>query len=68
MKDRTGIYALRTFLGGLLYDYISNEFPEVIKDIEQLLLSTLKELEILGLSRQTNADQRRFLMRLSNAY
>ncbi|KAK7189313.1 hypothetical protein DPSP01_012984 [Paraphaeosphaeria sporulosa] len=67
-KNRTGIYALKAFLGGLLYDHISNEFPDVVKDIEQLSSSTLKELEILGPSRQTTADQRRFLMRLANAY
>ncbi|KAJ4302817.1 hypothetical protein N0V90_001708 [Kalmusia sp. IMI 367209] len=67
-KDRTGIYSLKAFLGGLLYDHISNEFPDVVKDIEQLSSSTLKELEILGPSRQTTADQRRFLMRLANAY
>ncbi|KAJ4361748.1 hypothetical protein N0V83_010688 [Neocucurbitaria cava] len=67
-KDRTGIYALKSFLGGLLYDHISNEFPEVVKDIELLSSSTLKELELLGPSRQTNADQRRFLMRLANVY
>jgi hypothetical protein len=67
-KDRTGIYALKTFLGGLLYHHISSEFPEVVKDIEQLTLSTLKELELLGPSRQTNTDQRRFLTRLANVY
>jgi hypothetical protein len=67
-KDRTGIYALKAFLGGLLYNHIINEFPEVVKDTEQLLASTLKELELLGPSRQTNTDQRRFLMRLANAY
>ncbi|KAL5372019.1 hypothetical protein PMIN02_012705 [Paraphaeosphaeria minitans] len=43
-KNRTGIYALKAFLGGLLYDHISRP------------------------SRQTTADQRRFLMRLANAY
>ncbi|ORY19613.1 P-loop containing nucleoside triphosphate hydrolase protein [Clohesyomyces aquaticus] len=67
-RERTGIYALKAFLGGLLYSHICNEFPEVVKDIEQLSSSTLEELELLGPSRQTNADQRRFLMRLANAY
>tara|TARA_R110002003_G_scaffold2979_1_gene24738 strand:- start:1855 stop:3066 length:1212 start_codon:yes stop_codon:yes gene_type:complete len=67
-KDRTGIDALKAFLGGLLYHHINNEFPAVVKDIEQLSTSTLKELELLGPSRQTNADQRRFLMRLANVY
>lgn len=67
-KDRTGIHPLKAFLGGLLYEHINNEFPDVVKDIEQLSSNTLKELEILGPSRQTTADQRRFLMRLANAY
>ncbi|CAI6342313.1 unnamed protein product [Periconia digitata] len=67
-KERTGIHALKTFLGGLLYDHIRNEFPEVVNDIEQLATSTQKELELLGPSRQTAADQRRFLARLAIAY
>jgi hypothetical protein len=67
-KDRTGIYALKLFLGGLLYDHIRSEFPEVVKDIEQLAASSQKDLELLGPSRQTTADQRRFLTRLANAY
>ncbi|KAI8935610.1 hypothetical protein NX059_008173 [Plenodomus lindquistii] len=67
-KDRTGIYALKAFLGGLLYNHISSEFPDVVKDIEQLSASALKELELLGPSRQTSTDQRRYLMRLANVY
>lgn len=67
-KDRVGIHALRKFLGGLLYNHIRSEFPEVVKDIEKLAASTQKELELLGPSRQTTADQRRFLTRLANAY
>ncbi|KAK7177581.1 dynamin family protein [Paraphaeosphaeria sporulosa] len=67
-KDRVGIHALKTFLGGLLYNHIQSEFPEVVKDIEKLATSTQKELELLGPSRQTTADQRRFLTRLANAY
>jgi hypothetical protein len=67
-KDRTGIHALKIFLGGLLYNHIRCEFPEVVKDIEQLAASAQKDLELLGPSRQTTADQRRFLTRLANAY
>lgn len=62
-----GIY-VKKFLGGLLYNHIRSEFPEVVKDIEQLAASTQKELGRLGPSRQTTADQRRFLTRLANAY
>lgn len=67
-KDRVGTHALREFLGGLLYNHIRSEFPEVVKDIEKLAASTQKELELLGPARQTTADQRRFLTRLANAY
>lgn len=67
-KDRTGIFALKAFLGGLLYDHIRNEFPEVVRDIEQLAASTEKELDLLGPSRQTAADQRRFLARIASEY
>ena len=67
-RSRVGINALRTFLGTLLYNHINGEFPGVVKDIEKLSLDTQKELELLGPSRQTSADQRRFLTRISNAY
>jgi hypothetical protein len=67
-KDRIGIRALKAFLGNLLYEHISNEFPGVVRDIEGLLLETQKELELLGPSRQSSADQRRFLTRVANVY
>jgi hypothetical protein len=63
-----GIYALKAFLGNLLHKHISNEFPGLVKDIEELSLNTQKELELLGPSRQTTADQRRFLTRVANEY
>jgi hypothetical protein len=67
-KDRVGIFSLKKFLGGLLYTHICNEFPGVVKDIEQLSSTTQNELELLGPSRQTSADQRRFLTRLATTY
>ncbi|PIG84605.1 hypothetical protein AARAC_010921 [Aspergillus arachidicola] len=67
-RDRFGIKALKSFLGHLLYDHIRSEFPAVVADIEKLSLETQKELEILGPSRQTPAEQRRFLTRLSTLY
>lgn len=39
-KERVGIYALKAFLGRLLYDYIYSEFPAVVNDIEELSLRT----------------------------
>ncbi|KAL4782886.1 P-loop containing nucleoside triphosphate hydrolase protein [Aspergillus varians] len=67
-KDRVGIHSLSQFLGILLYDHIRIEFPNVVKDIENLLSSTESVLELLGPSRQTAADQRRFLNRMANMY
>ncbi|OJI99742.1 hypothetical protein ASPVEDRAFT_60628 [Aspergillus versicolor CBS 583.65] len=67
-KDRVGIYALKKFLGGLLYDHIRSEFPNVLKDIEASLAVTERDLELLGPSRQTAIDQRRFLNRTANTY
>lgn len=67
-KDRVGIHALKKFLGGLLYDHIRSEFPNVLKDIETSLAVTEKDLELLGPSRQTAIDQRRFLNRTANTY
>jgi hypothetical protein len=67
-KDRVGICALKAFRGDLLYMHISTEFPGVVKEIEELSLSTQKELELLGPSRQTSADQRRFLTRVAPTY
>lgn len=67
-RDRVGVNALKSFLGHLLYDHIRSEFPAVVADIERLSLETQKELEILGPSRQTLAEQRRFLTRISSTY
>lgn len=67
-KDRVGIHALKAFLGRLLYDHISNEFPGVVREIEGLARDTQMELELLGPSRQTSGDQRRYLARIANAY
>lgn len=51
-----------------MYDHIRSEFPAVVEDIERLSLETQKELEVLGPSRQTPAEQRRFLTRISTTY
>ncbi|RDW67405.1 dynamin family protein [Aspergillus mulundensis] len=67
-KDRVGIHSLKKFLGGLLYDHIRSEFPNVVKDIEASLSTAEGDLELLGPSRQTAIDQRRFLNRIANMY
>lgn len=63
-----GIGALKRFLGGLLFDHINDEFPDVVKDIETLSEEAHRELELLGPSRQTSNDQRRFLTRIATKY
>ncbi|KAH8711987.1 Dynamin central domain-containing protein, partial [Phaeosphaeriaceae sp. PMI808] len=67
-RDHVGIHALKSFLGGLLHDHIKSEFPDVVRDIERLCSETQQELQILGPSRQTSQDQRRFLTRIASMY
>ncbi|KAL4939601.1 hypothetical protein BDV06DRAFT_224873 [Aspergillus oleicola] len=67
-KDRVGINPLKKFLGGLLYDHIRSEFPNVIKDIEQSMSKAERELDLMGPSRQNTVEQRRFLNRTANMY
>ncbi|OAL51515.1 hypothetical protein IQ07DRAFT_507390 [Pyrenochaeta sp. DS3sAY3a] len=67
-KDRVGISPLKAFLGGLLHNHITSEFPEVVKDIEIFLAKTQAELDLLGPSRQTTVDQRRYLTRIVTKY
>jgi hypothetical protein len=67
-KDRVGIRALKHFLGILLYDHIRSEFPAVVADIEQLYSKILEELDLLGPSRHTASEQRRFLTRVMTTY
>ncbi|KAH6613071.1 hypothetical protein C7974DRAFT_380779 [Boeremia exigua] len=66
-RDREA-HARLSILGGLLYNHIRNEFPKMVKEIARLAASTQKDLGLLGPSHQTAAEQRRFLMRLANAY
>ncbi|KAL4948261.1 P-loop containing nucleoside triphosphate hydrolase protein [Aspergillus filifer] len=67
-RNRVGIHPLKMFLGGLLYDHIRSEFPNVIRDIEQSMTKAEKELDLMGPSRQTTVEQRRFLNRTANMY
>ncbi|KAL4809874.1 P-loop containing nucleoside triphosphate hydrolase protein [Aspergillus unguis] len=67
-KDHVGIHSLKKFLGILLYDHIRREFPNVLEEIECSLAQAKEDLELLGPSRQTTGDQRRFLNRMANMY
>ncbi|KAI2823747.1 hypothetical protein CBS147321_11058 [Aspergillus niger] len=67
-KDRVGVQALKDFLGQLLYKHIMDEFPEMVKEIAALSQQNQEELDKLGPSRQTSADQRRYLTRIAAKY
>ena len=67
-RDRVGIVALKSFLGEVLFDHIRNEFPGLVNEVQNLAKETRKALEALGASRQTSADQRRYLIRCAVEY
>ena len=52
-KDRVGIPSLKNFLGELLYDHVRSEFPILVQEIRTLVVEARKQLDLLGLSRQT---------------
>lgn len=67
-RDRVGISPLKSFLGQVLFDHIRNEFPGLVNEVRNLAKETKKSLESLGPSRQTSADQRRYLIRSAVDY
>lgn len=67
-KEQVDIGALKTFLGDLLYDRIRAEFPAVVSDIKRLSLKTDTKSRLLGPSRQTSVEQRRFLTHVASTY
>ncbi|EGE85984.2 hypothetical protein BDDG_08929 [Blastomyces dermatitidis ATCC 18188] len=56
-KEHVSIGKVKGFLGQLLYDHIRQEFPAVVKEIEELALQMQNELELLGPFCQTSSDQ-----------
>jgi Dynamin central region len=67
-RQRMGIDALKDFLGQLLLGHIRKEYPHVVKEIENLVEKTEKDLEACGPPRQTAAEQRRYLTRVATTY
>ncbi|KAL6879909.1 P-loop containing nucleoside triphosphate hydrolase protein [Trichoderma longibrachiatum] len=67
-RDRVGVKALKPFLGQLLYEHIRREFPALMREIEDLVRETEREVKELGAPRQTAADQRQYLTRLASRY
>jgi hypothetical protein len=50
-RERVGIKALKPFLGQLLYEHIRQEFPALVKEIEDFYSETQRKIEALGASR-----------------
>jgi hypothetical protein len=67
-KTRTGVPALKKFLGKLLYDHIKDEFPALVHELRTLVTQCRESLDALGPSRQTTVQQRQYLSRLAGRY
>lgn len=63
--DRVGIVSLRTYIQGLLDQYIERELPKVRDEIRNLMVRTEKEILAFGDERPTIAHLRMFLFRLA---
>lgn len=67
-KERTGIKALKLFLGKLLYDHIRGEFPALVQEIRTRVTQCRTELEALGAPRQNTVQQRHYLSQVASTY
>ncbi len=67
-KKRVGITALKAFLGRLLTDHVTNEFPEIRKEIDDHYSQVDQRLKQLGPSRQSNQQQLQFLIKLAGCF
>ena len=64
-KDRLGIPALQARLKDLLNDITQREFPHVKREINIMLSKCEKDLHNLGPSRQSEEQQRKYLLEMS---
>ena len=67
-KDTVGIASLRRRLSKILFSQIAAELPNLIEEIDRLLNQCEGELNNLGEPRITPAQQRRYLIKVSNDY
>ena len=67
-KTRVGIASLKAYLSRLLSDHVTKEFPEIRKEIDNRYVRLSKELQKLGVPRQTTQEQMQFLIRLAGDY
>ncbi len=67
-KDRVGISTLSPRLRDLLGRITRREFPTVVREITNRLLTCEEELRDLGPSRQTQEQQRRYLLGIATRF
>ena len=67
-KDRVGIASLSSRLRDLLGRITRLEFPTVVREVTDRLLSCEEELRELGPSRETQGQQRRFLLGIATKF
>jgi Dynamin central region/Dynamin family/Dynamin GTPase effector domain len=67
-KERVGIPALQDRLRELLVDITRREFPNVKREIDKRLSECEKELQFLGPARETEDQQRTFLLDMATKF
>ncbi|EFQ35511.1 dynamin family protein [Colletotrichum graminicola] len=67
-KDRIGISSLRERLEELLGEITDRAFPELRSETRQKLANAEKKLKDLGVPRQTEREQRQYLVGISSSF
>jgi hypothetical protein len=67
-QDNLGIDSLRYRLSVLLFEHVKQELPKPQQDLEEALLNTKRQLEMIGSWRTTLLDCKAYLAQLSLDY
>jgi GTPase SAR1 family protein len=67
-KDHLGIDSLRSRLSQLLFEHVKEELPKLRNDLEEALLATKQQLQIMGSSRADSSECKDYLTNLSLDY
>lgn len=67
-RATVGIVTLRDRLSRVLLDQIKAELPSLVEDIRTILQDCLSKLAKLGVRRETNDEQRMFLLKISQSF
>ncbi|KEF54458.1 uncharacterized protein A1O9_09625 [Exophiala aquamarina CBS 119918] len=67
-KDRLGVHSLRKRLGDVLFAHILQEFPQLLRDVQNGITKCEKRLKDLGASRDTLEAQRNYLFQASQTF